>query len=59
MSDHTWEKAIDLVKFMGKRGAHMSFRYGREEIKERVLKYTYKKKPTYTLVYVYTCFFFQ
>ncbi|VVC45240.1 Ferritin-like diiron domain,Ferritin-like superfamily,Ferritin-related [Cinara cedri] len=39
MSDQTWEKAIDLVKFMGKRGAHMNFRYRKEEIKERQMEY--------------------
>ncbi|NP_001280254.1 uncharacterized protein LOC100166657 precursor [Acyrthosiphon pisum] len=26
LSDNTWEQAIDLVKFIGKRGGHMNFR---------------------------------
>lgn len=38
MSDQTWERAIDLAKFLGKRGAHMNFRYRKEEIKEKVFK---------------------
>lgn len=38
LSDQTWEKAIDLVKFMGKRGAHMTFRYSKDEVKDKAFK---------------------
>lgn len=36
MSDDTWEKAVDLVKFIGKRGGHMNFRLRKDEAKEKV-----------------------
>lgn len=37
MSDNTWEQAIDLVKFIGKRGGYMNFRARKDEKNEKVI----------------------
>ncbi|XP_025190876.1 uncharacterized protein LOC112591314 [Melanaphis sacchari] len=39
LSDNTWEKAIDLVKFMSKRGGHMNFRARKDEKNEKQIDF--------------------
>jgi len=39
LSDQTWEQAIDLVKYMSKRGGHMNFRLRRDEVVSKQIDY--------------------
>jgi len=39
LSDQTWEQAIDLVKYVGKRGGHMNFRLRKDETIAKVLEF--------------------
>lgn len=55
MSDQTWEQAIDLVKYMGKRGGHMNFRLRRDEMVSKVLEFIQSIVNTFlfTNIYIY------
>jgi hypothetical protein len=38
-SDDTWEKSIELVKFLGQRGGHMDFHLTKEESNEKQISF--------------------
>ncbi|XP_050438757.1 ferritin heavy polypeptide-like 17 [Adelges cooleyi] len=39
LSDDTWQQAIDIVKFISKRGGHMDFRLANEEKNDKIIDY--------------------